>query len=140
MTVKVPLRYSDRVFAHALIDDEAEPLRDLGYYSVTLPRKLRTIAGGRPDVILAQLKEDGGMVCSCKPFLSILNTQVLLVHMVVRGELGRLMTHYKTLVNPPQYEVYQVKSELNQLRGSIGRIIFADGDSTNCQRHNIREM
>lgn len=138
MTVQIPLRYSERVFAHALVDDEAEPLKDLGYYSVTIPKKLRNISGGRPDVILALLKEDSAMTMRCKPFLSIMNTQVLLVHMVVRGEVGRIVRKFVTEKQslPNEY----LRSNINQLRGSIGRIVFANGDCTDCRRENIREM
>lgn len=138
MPVQIPLRYSNRVFSHALVDDDAEPLKDLGYYSVTIPKKLRNISQGRPDVILAMLQEDSLMAASCKPFLSVLGTQILLVHMVVRGELGRLVRLH--LAGPRGAEIHSLQAEVNQLRGSIGRIIFANGDSTDCQRHNIKEM
>ena len=136
MVVRIPLKYSDRVFTHALVDDEAEPLRDLGYYSVTIPRKLRNIAQGRADVILAILKEDSLMTASCKPFLSVAGTQVLLVHMVVRGQLGKLIREFVS----EDADLAMTRSEINFHRGTIGRIVFDNGDSTDCQRHNIKEM
>lgn len=138
MTIKIPLRYSGREFAYALVDDECEPLSTLGYFSVTLPRKLRSVTGGRPDVILAYLKEDPTSVGKCKPFISTLRTQVLLVHMVIRGQIGRLVREHITGGSPPNAS--ETLSILNQLRGSIGRIVYVNGDCTDCRRENIREV
>ncbi len=136
MVVQIPLRYSNREFAQALVDDEAEALKDLGYYSVTIPRRLRNVSQGRPDVILALLKEDTAMSMSCKPFLSVAGTQVLLAHMVMRGPIGKLVREFVQL----DRNAAMTRNEINFHRGTIGRVIFADGDCTNCQRANIREM
>lgn len=139
MTVRIPLRYSGREFAHAQVDDDCEPLSHLGYYSVTLPRKLRSITGGRPDVILAYLTEDPTTISNCKPFLSTMRTQVLLVHMVIRGEIGRIVHEY-VATGSPSHATHEMKSTINQIRGSIGRIVYVNGDCTDCRKENIREV
>lgn len=137
--VRVPLKYSNTVFGYAKIDDEAEPLQDIGYYSVTLPKSLRRMAGQRPDIILAYLQEDPSTVHKCAPFLSVLGTQVLLVHMVMRGEIGSLIRN-AALGYLNGKTIGEALSELNELRGSIGRISYVNGDKTDCQRKNIREL
>ena len=137
MTIRVPLRYSQRVFAHAMIDDDAEPLRDLGYYSVTLPKSLRRIAGQRSDVILAFLEEDPIVVRKCTPFISLFGTQILLVHLVMRAELANLVIAQiqEGLMNKDD-----LMTEINLIRGSIGLVTYASGDRTDCTRSNIREL
>ena len=142
--IKIPLRYSDRVFGHALIDDDAEPLSTLGYYSVTLPRALRSVAGKRPDIILAALKEEPLVRHAAAPFVSLFGTQVLLVHMVVRGSLAKLILeadlHGAKHPGDMQVSLPEIRSELNQIRSTIGRIVHANGDRTDCRRENIREL
>ena len=138
MTVQIPLRYSGVVFATAKIDDDVEVLKDLGYYSVTLPKNLRSTASKRPDVILAMLKEDPTTVYRCTPFLSVLGTQVLLVHMIIRGEIGRLIVNH--VLGYGELSIEALRDELNQLRGSIGRIAYANNDRTDCRRENLREL
>ena len=138
MTVQIPLRYSGVVFATAKIDDDVEVLKDLGYYSVTLPKNLRSTASKRPDVILAMLKEDPSSVYRCTPFLSVLGTQVLLVHMIIRGEIGRLIVNH--VLGREELLVILFREEINQIRGSIGRIAYANNDRTDCRRENLREL
>jgi hypothetical protein len=135
--IKLPLRYSDRVFAHALIDDDAEPLTTLGYYSVSLPRNLRHMAGKRPDVILAHLREDPLTVHKCTPFVSLFGTQVLLVHLVMRASLARLVLQADEFSPGSKFEI---RSDINEIRSAIGRIAYANGDRTDCRSDNIREL
>ena len=137
--IKIPLRYSDRVFGHALTDDSVEPLSTLGYYSVTLPRVIRHLAGKRPDVILATLKEDPIMRARCTPFVSMFGTQVLLVHMIVRNSLGQLMVEHHENSDVASLQC-SVRADLNEIRSSIGRIVYANGDRTDCRVENIREI
>ena len=134
MSVRIPLRYSGVEFSNALVDDDAERLLELGYYSVTLPKSLRRIAGKRPDVILAFLQEDPLTVQRCRPFISVYKTQVMLVQLVLRTELANvcLSSYLGTPVS--------IQAKINQIRRTIGRIVYADGNSTNCQLSNIREL
>ncbi len=136
MTVQIPLRYSEKVFGYAQIDDEAEPLRDLGYYSVTLPRSLRCMSKDRPDVMLATLREDPSTVRRCTPFISMFGTQILLVHMVMRNTLANIVLKKQFSSRPKELIV----PDINQIRGSIGRVTYANGDRTDCTRANIREL
>lgn len=138
MSIRIPLRYSNREFAYALVDEDCEPLSLLGYFSVTLPRKLRSVTGGRPDVILAYLREDSTAVGKCKPFLSTMRTQILLVHMVIRGEIGRLVRSHIAAGSPNDYQ--ETLSQINQIRGAIGRIVYVNSDCTDCRRDNLREV
>lgn len=126
--VRIPLRYSDVVVGLALVDDNREELRDLGYYSVTLPRHIRKIAGKRADVMLAMLESDPTLLPKCRPFLSVRGTQVMLVHLVLRPAMVDF-TH--SLMS---------KQGLVQIRDSIGRVVHVDGDHTNCQMENLREL
>jgi len=137
MTVQIPLRYSEKVFGYAKVDDEAEPLSYLGYFSVTLPRSLRRMAKDRPDVMLATLREDPSTTFKCTPFISMFGTQILLVHMVMRGTLGRLVVDH---VGRDLKPFVLIRDEINQIRGSIGRVTYANGDRTDCTRANIREV
>ena len=134
MSVRIPLRYSGVEFSNALVDDDAERLLELGYYSVTLPKSLRRIAGKRPDVILAFLQEDPLTVQRCRPFISVYKTQVMLVQLVLRTELANvcLSSYLGTPVS--------IQAKINEIRRTIGRIVYADGNSTNCQLSNIREL
>jgi hypothetical protein len=129
------------VFGHALIDDDCEPLADLGYYSVSLPRVLRSMAGKRPDVILASLKEDQQTVQKCTPFVSIFGTQVMLVHMVVRNTLARLIVDgVRVNSDRSEIELVDLRRDLNEIRSAIGRIAYVNGDRTDCRRENLREL
>ncbi len=134
MTVRIPLKYSGVEFAHALIDDNAERLLELGYYSVTLPKSLRRVAGKRPDVILAFLQEDPLTVQKCRPFISVYGTQVMLVHLVIRPELANVVLS-GSLGTPTS-----IQAKINEIRSTVGRLVYADGNSTNCVRSNIREL
>lgn len=135
--IKIPLSYSNKVFAHALIDDNAEPLSSLGRFSVTLPRRIRRVAGKRPDVILGFLQEDPLTVRGCTPFISMVGTQILLVHLIVRGQLSTLLVqHHHQRTKPCDY----IRAEINYIRQTIGRIVYANGDRTDCRRENIREI
>lgn len=136
MTVQIPLRYSEKVFGYARVDDDAELLRDLGYYSVTLPKSLRKMAKDRPDVMLAHLREDIPTFRKCTPFISLFGTQILLVHMIVRNSLARYILDSRFSSRPKE----MITPEINQIRGSIGRISYANGDRTDCTRANIREL
>jgi len=138
VTVRVPLRYSNVVFGHARIDDDAELLRDLGYYSVTLPRTLRRMANKRPDIILAFLEEDPTVLHRCTPFISLFRTQILLAHLVMRGELANLVI--RQVNEGLTVNHVELMSTINLVRGSIGRITYANGDRTDCTRANIREL
>ena len=134
MSVRIPLRYSGVEFSNALVDDDAERLLELGYYSVTLPKSLRRIAGKRPDVILAFLQEDPLTVQRCRPFISVYKTQVMLVQLVLRTELANVLL--SSYLGTP----VSIQAKINEIRRTIGRIVYADGNSTNCQLSNIREL
>ena len=134
MSVRIPLRYSGVEFSNALVDDDAERLLELGYYSVTLPKSLRRIAGKRPDVILAFLQEDPLTVQRCRPFISVYKTQVMLVQLVLRTELANVVL--SSYLGTP----VSIQAKINEIRRTIGRIVYADGNSTNCQLSNIREL
>jgi hypothetical protein len=142
--VKIPLRYSDRVFGHAMIDDEAEHLSRLGYYSVTLPRQLRRYAGNRPDIILATLKEDPLTRQACTPFVSLFGTQILLVHLVIRPALAKIVLDADMFAashpSLSRGSLPEIRSELNDVRSTIGRVAYANGDRTDCRAENIREL
>ena len=135
--IRVPLQYSNKVFGYALIDDDCEPLSTLPYFSVTLPRMLRSMAGKRPDIILAFLKEDHATITKCSPFVSLFGTQLLLVHLVIRDSLAKLVLsqHFQHLLPIPV-----VRSEINEIRSAIGRIAYVNGDRTDCRRENVREL
>lgn len=146
--IQIPLQYSNKIFHHAQIDDDAEPIKNLGYFSVTIPKPLRRLAHRRPDIILAFLQEDPETVHKCKPFVSLFGTQLLLVHLVARRTLVNLIFNTLHMVNNKASlhttwcmgSTPIVRSEINQIRGSIGRMVYADGDATNCTRENLREM
>lgn len=131
--IQIPLRYSDQIFAHAFIDDDQEQLLDLGYFSVALPRSLRQLARGRPDIILACLREDESVRRNCRPFISIIKTQIMLVHMVLRPEIVRLL-QVGFDVEP------RLRYKIQELRSSIGRVSYVNGDKTDCRVENLREL
>lgn len=95
------------------------------------------MAGSRPDVILAILEEDPATVFRCTPFISLFNTQILLVHLVMRAELANIVIRQ---VKDGLQDRFNLMSAINQVRGSIGRISYANGDRTDCTRSNIREL
>lgn len=131
--IKIPLQYSDQVFAHALVDDDREYLIDLGYYSVTVPRPIRQLAPKRPDIILAYLREDESVRRKCRPFVSVVGTQVLLVHMVVRPMIARLILE-GSLPTPHS------RSKINEIRSGIGRLTYVNEDCLDCRTENLREV
>ena len=137
MTVRVTCRYSKVMFGYERIDDDAELLRDIVYYSVTLHRSILKMAGSRHDVILAILEEDPATVFRCTPFISLFNTQILLVQLVMRAELANIVIRQ---VKAGIQDRFNLMSAINQVRGSIGRISYANGDRTDCTRSNIREL
>ena len=135
--VRIPLQYCGRAFGQALVDDDRDSLNSLGYFSVTLPRSLRQLARKRPDIILAVLAEDPSSRGQCRPFISFIGTQVLLVHMVLRKALAAVvLEHRKCPVMPTS----MVRSELNGIRTSIGRVVHVNGDRTDCRLENLREL
>jgi hypothetical protein len=135
--IRIPLQYSGVVFGQALIDDDCEPLSTLPYYSVTVPRRLRSTARGRPDIILATLKEDPTILHQSCPFVSVFGTQILLVHMVLRDSLARLVL---AQWHQAAHTLPILRSEINLVRSAIGRIAYVNGDHTDCRRENLREL
>jgi len=140
--IRIPLSYSKRVFGYGLVDDSQEHLLAIEYFSVTLPRNLRAMAKKRPDIIQAFLTEDVETRARCSPFVNVVGMQVLLAHMVLRGQLAKLVLERNRLstvfsTGSPQSQSH---SDINEIRSSIGRLAYVNGDKTDCQSQNLREL
>lgn len=148
MSIRIPLVYCEIPFTHALVDDDRELLRDLGPFLVTVPSSLRDLAERRPDIILAVLREDEAFRFKCRPFVIALNTQVQLVHMVLRPEIAECVEESRPSREQrdrrdrfvARRSPFDLKIRVNTIRSEIGRISYVNGDHRDCRMANLREI
>lgn len=128
--IRLPLTFCSTPVGFAQADDDLEPLRDTVTLCCAMPRSIYTTAKGRPDIVLAMLKQDESLLPRVHPFFSLFKTQIRLAHVAIRPELVPLIIEHTTVVLPT----------INRIRFSIARICYANGNRTDCRRENLREL
>jgi len=133
MSISIKVSYHKAVACFAQVDNDLGFLSEV-YVSAGITRKFRHIAAHRPDIILAMMREDKEVKRHIHPFVSILGTQIPIAHLVICPRLCDVVRNLfsKTLVKGVG------KTLIYQLRLSIGKISYVNGDRTDCRRSNLR--
>lgn len=135
--LRPPLYYSDTIIGTACVDDGLLDLLSIYRLSIRIPKKIRDIAPGRPDVIIAILKEDEYAFRRIRPIICTLDTQIYLVNVVLRPAINDLLLARS--FNPGEVSHSWAATEYKRLTSDIRRVFYEDNNRTNCQLSNLRE-
>ena len=125
--ISLPLFYHGQIVSHARVDDSFESLRQLRWLC-DIPGSIRRSCK-RPDIILATLIEDTSKHRLLNPIIYWnQRTIVFLKHVVAIPQLVPII-----LGNQPA-----TRPQVQNLVLGISKVIFTDGDRTNCTRENLR--
>lgn len=135
----IALHYLGFEVGRALVDPELARLSSTYLWSLDLPESVRGQHRGRPDILLALLREDPTSLAKCAPFTQIrvdglCVLTLRLSHLAMRPQLVSVLN---TL------HISSIPQALATLRGelsSIRRVIHLDLNRCNCQSSNLREI
>lgn len=138
LAVRIPIIYFDRIIAHAKIDADFSDLSFLTW-NTKFTARFRNLTKKRPDLVVAYLKEDFHYRMMLYPRTCLQQgLWVQLVQCILRPELYRLVTRFQDEI--ATYGPQGTREKINQIRHSVGRIIYKNGDRTDCRLSNLREL
>lgn len=134
---ELKLFYVSTYVGTAKVDDD---LRDLSLsitWRLEIPKSLRRSANGRQDILAAMLREDSSSIARCHPYCWIGSKIPLrLSRVALRPALVHLVNQV-SLVGFPQSDVLD---SIRSTTSEVKRVVFINGDRTDCQTSNLREV
>lgn len=132
------IHYSGRLVGVAKVDEELTPLVTLPI-NLDFPKRTRR-ALTRPDLRLAALQSDDGLLSQCHPFYQLGDRTRLVLrlsHIAVRPEVVPLVLRFTKAEGQEQEEI---KQRILEITYTVDRVVFLNRDRTDCRRINLREI
>lgn len=135
-TSSLPLTYFDHVVGRAPVDPElVRSLNPTLKLTLDLPRADRIAHSGRPDILLARLRDEPEFLAKCHPMFQTSGLVIRLSHLALRPELTPLLS---ALNFPAQRE--SAKTLIRLCLCSVGRVVFVNRSRVDCRLSNLREV
>lgn len=140
MPTTIPLYYYSQQVGLARVDPELGGLPTSLRAGVILPDTALKQHRGRPDVLLARLREQDDLLPRCHPFYSIaIGDETLLLRLSRIALRPALVPLLHTLLDSGN-EYQQVLATIRSLASTVSRPVFLDSDRTNLTLANLREL
>lgn len=136
----LPLYYCRQLVGHARCPDTLRDLPSSLYWGLSIPTSL--LVNSRPDVLVAQLREDGETIHRARPFTQMQlhreRLTIRLVHLSLRPALIPLLQRY--VLEPFDESRMALHDEMRLHLATIGKIIYLDRSRINVHPDNLREI
>lgn len=133
----LPLYYHRALVGHALVDPELHSLPPQLKWTLSLPPSLQRDYRGRPDVLLAMLREDPSTLQRCTPTATLFVAKHTLI---VRLARLALRPQCVELVQRVVHSRENLLHDISTLTSQIHRVVHLDANKCNCQAANLREI
>ena len=126
------LIYFDTRIGEAVVDDRHLLLNGL-IWRIEIPRTVRRLAHGRPDVTLSLLRESPEYLQRCRVHTNFtVGCIIRLTHVVLRPDLVGYLVKGDTDV--------MTLARIRELSSSVKRVVSLNGNRLDCRRENLREV
>ncbi len=138
MPYSLPLIYQRLTVGHCFVDPPIYESLFSERINVFFPKSLRQRHTGRPDILLALIREDPGMLLRCHPYLQLQPFALRVSHIALRpAEILPLLHEYRAARSPRKDEI---ATRIRYITSHLPRIVFCNGSRVDCRSDNLREL